>query len=231
MFNTLLNRINKKANLDYKTNLESIAYRFLFGNNYKENPMLLENNIDNIQSLISYAPFHIPTALNTVKIFKSFFKDIKHELFFETSFFTELPKEQMYYAIPNNLTDNNKIKRYGFHSIFHSYACSLMNKNEKIISICLDKKITVCGIANRKPKNISFGFTPLEGIMGRTSCGDIDPGIIFHLIENEKLNISQIDNILKNESGFFGLTSKDSRLMNYLNFMVTAKVRLLLLIY
>ena len=87
-----------------------------------------------------------------------------------------------------------------------------------IISVVLDKQTTVCPVKNNLPLAISLGFTPLEGVMSRTSCGDLDPGIVFYLMNAHKFSIYKIDDILKNESGFLGLTGYDLKLKELVKF-------------
>jgi acetate kinase len=101
---------------------------------------------------------------------------------------------------------STNIKRGGFSGLLHSYSLHIAKNKLKIISIVLDSQTTVAAIFKGRPLLVSLGMTPLEGIMGQKSCGDIDPGIIFYLMQKEELNIFQIDNILKEKSGFLGLT-------------------------
>jgi acetate kinase len=73
-------------------------------------------------------------------------------------------------------------------------------------------------VENNLPRSISLGFTPLEGVMSRSSCGDMDPGIVFYLMNVHKFSIYKIDDLLKNESGFLGLTGYDLELKELVKF-------------
>jgi acetate kinase len=129
--------------------------------------------------------------------------------FFETSFFCQLPDSERYYALPRDFHAVNGIKKWGFHGLYHQANGLLAQKGEKVVSIVLDKQTTICAMKDGKPYTISLGCTPLEGVMSRTCCGDIDPGIIFYLLKECKLSTFKLDSILKNESGFLGMTGYD----------------------
>jgi acetate kinase len=132
--------------------------------------------------------------------------------FFETSFFVKLPDEEKYYAIPFEYYKNSKIKKFGFHGIFHEANARLVSPRSKTISMVFDKQTTVCAIHNKSPLSISLGYTPLEGIMSDRACGDLDPGIVFYLMNVHNFSIYEIDEMLKNKSGFKGLTGYDIEL-------------------
>ena len=71
----------------------------------------------------------------------------------------------------------------------------------KTVSIVIDKQTTVCAVNEHRPLSISLGYTPLEGVMSRTSCGDVDPGIVFYLMNVHKFSIYSIDEMLKIRAG------------------------------
>jgi len=158
---------------------------------------------------------------------------IQHKtVYFGTGFFNDLPEHEKIYAssLSNDLPVS--LLRSGYHGVFHKYAGEFLSKNDKIISIVLDQKTTICGIESRKPQNISLGATPLEGIMGERSCGDLDPGIVFNLMETNNLSIYKIDDMLKNNSGFYGLTGLDYSIPNILShYDINPKVQLAFDIY
>ena len=168
-----------------------------------------ENIIDKLESLSDIYPSYIPFA---VKLLRRLFKEntkIPVSLFFDTSFFLSLPLEEVFYAIPLSSSEKSKLRKFGYHGIYHSYAACLFGKNKKVISLVLDKKTTVCGIKNNKPLTVSLGGTPLEGIMSLTSCGDLDPGAVFYIMKKAGYSIYKMDEVLKKQSGFFGVTGYD----------------------
>jgi acetate kinase len=187
--------------------IDSISFRILFGGNGEESPVLInESFINGLKDYYHLYPFYLPTIEKIISIFYEIYRDIPLFAFYETSFFHSLPEEERLYALPSDYTEKADIKRYGFHGIFHKFHADQFLEGKRIISIIFDKQTTVCSLLSGKPMSINFGITQLEGIMGRTSCGDIDAGIIFYLMRRYNFSIYKIDNILKRQSGFYGLT-------------------------
>jgi acetate kinase len=127
-----------------------------------------------------------------------------------------LPDKERYYPLPFEYYRNNKIKKRGFHGIFHEANAGIFPESGKNISMVFDKQTTICAIRNKSPLSISLGYTPLEGIMSRTHCGDLDAGIIFYLMNVQHFSSYKIDEMMKQESGFLGLTGYDIELKDML---------------
>jgi acetate kinase len=51
----------------------------------------------------------------------------------------------------------------------------------------------------------SMGMTPLEGLIMGTRSGDVDPGLVLHLLRQEKMTLKQVDELLNHRSGLLGL--------------------------
>jgi acetate kinase len=187
--------------------LMSIVFRVLFGGDYFNKPAIVNPDFfERMGKLTDFFPFYIPSMLDMLKRFQNAFKGIPLIVFFETSFFLKLPDEEKYYALPFEYYKNSKIKKFGFHGIFHEANAGIVPSRSKTISMVFDKQTTVCAIHNKSPLSISLGYTPLEGIMSGRACGDLDPGIIFYLMNVHDFSIYEIDDILKNKSGFAGIT-------------------------
>lgn len=186
---------------------KSIAFRILFGGDYFDRAAVIDSKFfRQFRKLVDFFPFYVPATLHVLERFRDIFKDITIIAFFETSFFLKLPVEEKYYALPFEYYENSKIRKFGFHGIFHEANAGMVASDCKLISIVFDKQTTVCAIRNQRPLSISLGYTPLEGIMSGKACGDLDPGIIFYLMNVHKFSVYEIDDMLKNKSGFQGLT-------------------------
>jgi len=206
-------------NLAGKGKITAISLRILFGGEFFDKATVINRDFfDKFAQLTDFFPFYIPLITSMLKVFYRDFAEVPQIAFFETAFFSKLPEEEKYYAIPHELYKNNRIKKWGFHGIFHEFNYAMFSQAEKCISIVLDKQTTVCSMKDGMPFSISLGFTPLEGVMSRTSCGELDPGIVFYLMNVHGFSIYKIDDILKNESGFFGLTGYDLELKELIKF-------------
>jgi acetate kinase len=114
------------------------------------------------------------------------------------------------YAIPR---EYHQIKRYGFHGSSHSYltkqAAKILKKQKpNLITLHLGNGSSICAIKEAKSIDTSMGFTPLEGLIMGTRCGDIDAGVIFYMAKELKLDIDDIEMILTKKSGLKGISKK-----------------------
>jgi len=192
--------------LDTKS-VSAVAIILLFGPEKTKNPELLkESIIEKLEPLADKYPSYIPFAAAVLKKLLKEKNKIPVYVYSDTSFFAGLPEEELYYAIPKSSSEKSQLKKSGYHGIYHEYAAGLAGKNKKVISVVLDKKTTVCGAANSTPVTVSLGSTPLEGVMSLTSSGDLDPGAVFYIMKKAGYSIYKMDEILKKESGFLGVT-------------------------
>jgi acetate kinase len=192
---------------------KSISIRILFGGETFGKIALVDDNFfPAFEKLIQIRPYYVSNMTTFLKVIYESFPDTQVLAFFETGLFLELPEVEKCYDIPENYYGETSFKKWGFHSIWHYYNAGQSKKADKTISIVLDKNTTVCALNKKKPITTSFGSTPLEGIMGEKTCGDIDPGIVFYLMKKDNYSIQKMDDILKNKSGFCGLCGYDKEM-------------------
>ena len=192
---------------------EAVCIRLRFGGDLFDKPLIVDSQfITKYESLTSSYPFYIPITLQLLKLLVVELGSIPLYAWFETSIFTKLPEEERIYALPNQLQSAGSPRRFGCHGIYHAWNAQQMPNLSTVLSIVMDKQTTVSVLRNGKPRTISMGYTPLEGIMSRTSCGDMDPGIVFHLMRVSGESFFKIDEVLKKNSGFVGLTGIDAEI-------------------
>ncbi|MGN1220543.1 MAG: acetate/propionate family kinase, partial [Candidatus Cryptobacteroides sp.] len=124
---------------------------------------------------------------------------------------------------PYEYYEKYRIRRYGFHGTSHKYVSAKGAKfagldlgYSKIITCHLGNGSSIAAVANGKSIDTSMGFTPLEGIIMGTRCGNVDPDVVTYLQEKEGLSASEISKVLNKKSGFAGLScvSSDARDLN-----------------
>jgi acetate kinase len=212
--NDLVKQSVYKTMRAYEGDLD-IGIRIAFGGEIFKNAVLIDETvIHNIEALIDYAPSYILLVLNVIHSIRKEFPKGKMIAFFETAYFMDLPLEEQLYAVSQEYLQAFQLRRRGFNGLFHGSVAAHFS-TKKCISIVLDKKTTICAMDKGKPKSISLGYTPLEGVMGRTSCGDLDPGIVLQYMKDSQCSVFAIDDILKNKSGFVGLTGYDLSMQDF----------------
>ncbi len=180
---------------------------------------------ERLQNITPQAPLDIPRILQVIEAVDTSNLLGPPVLVFETSFFSRLPDREQSYGLPPELCSDLHLRRQGFHGLFHQMAYHEAagpggphhgEGSRRILSICLEPKPEVCAIMNGRPLTVSGGSTPVEGIPGETSCGDIDPSIVLDLAEHRDWGPEKVDQLLSQQSGIKGLTGERKSLHHVL---------------
>ena len=180
---------------------------------FSEPELILDPVVDMIRSLIPLAPLHNPANIDGIEVARELLPNIPHVAVFDTGFFRNLPPAAALYAINAEVAESNLIRRYGFHGTSHEFVSSqvpaLIGRDPhhtRQIVLHLGNGASASAVENGHPIDTSMGLTPLAGLVMGTRSGDIDPGIIFHLVRQGGMTIDEIDNLLNRQSGVKGLS-------------------------
>lgn len=196
----------------------AIGHRVVHGGEYYNEAVKIDTKVlKRLKELCSLAPLHNPHNIEGIEACKNLLPKIPQVAVFDTAFHSTLSPESFLYAVPLELYKKHKIRRYGFHGSSHKYVSKeaqrvLKKRNLKIISCHLGNGQSVTAIKNGVSVDTSMGFTPLEGLMMGTRCGDIDPGVIMHLIDTHIVKPKEMSHLLNKESGLLGIYGKSSDL-------------------
>ncbi|XZE53922.1 acetate/propionate family kinase [Planctomycetaceae bacterium SH139] len=202
----------------YNDSVEAIGHRLVQGGELFQQPTRVDQTaLEQLCRLDSLAPLHNPPARRVLESLYRTARSIPHVMIFDTAYFANLPPAAAQYAIPANLAAKHQIKRYGAHGTSHEYvtrlACHSLGWSPetdstsppRIISLHLGGGASVTASLGLRAMETSMGFTPLEGLVMATRCGDLDPSIPGVLMERESLSPAEIDSLLNRESGLKGL--------------------------
>lgn len=214
--------IDEKA-LSSLSEIDAVGHRVVHGGEEFNAPVIIDNKVLSvIKSLYSLAPLHNPANVAGIEAIAEILPSVKQVAVFDTGFHSTLPDYSYLYGIPINLYKKSKIRRYGFHGTSHEYVCTKVAEILKkplseinIISCHLGNGSSITAVKNGKSIDTSMGFTPLEGLIMGTRCGDIDPSIVTYL-QRTGLNADEIDKILNKKSGLLGISqiSSDMRILH-----------------
>ena len=198
------------------THLDIVAagHRVVHGGMVFSQPELISDPVvEKIRDLIPLAPLHNPANIDGIEVARALLPDIPHVAVFDTGFFHDLPPAAALYAINAEVAGRNLIRRYGFHGTSHEFVSSQVPaligrdpQHTRQIVLHLGNGASASAVANGHPIDTSMGLTPLAGLVMGTRSGDIDPGIIFHLVREGGMSIDEIDNLLNRQSGVKGLS-------------------------
>ena len=195
--------------------IHAIGHRTVHGGEkFKNSVRITDDVIKGIEDCIDLAPLHNPANLKGIYASRAKFgPGIPQVAIFDTSFHSTLPEAAFLYGIPYQLYRRYKIRKYGFHGTSHRYISARYRKltdvtkeGTNIITLHLGNGASICAIKEGKSVDTSMGFTPLEGLMMGTRCGDIDPTIIEFLMHKEGASIDEVMNILNKRSGVLGIS-------------------------
>jgi acetate kinase len=198
--------------------ITAVGHRVVHGGEQMTQPVIISHAVKKIiRDCYDLAPLHNPSNLNCIKACENMLPDIPQVAVFDTAFHATIPKYAFLYGLPYRLYLENKIRRYGFHGTSHQYVCKkaagMMDrplKSLKIVSCHLGNGSSITAVDGGCSIDTSMGMTPLEGIVMGTRCGDIDPAIIFYLMNNKGMNPEQVHDLLNKQSGLLGLAGIES---------------------
>ncbi|MCD4651629.1 MAG: acetate kinase [Candidatus Cloacimonetes bacterium] len=200
--------------------ITSVGHRVVHGGEkYAESVIIDADVIKAIEENVELAPLHNPANLMGINEITKLLPNAKQVAVFDTAFHQTMEPAAYLYGLPRELYRKYRIRRYGFHGTSHRYvasrAISLMKRspeNTNVISCHLGNGASITAIEKGRSVDTSMGFTPLEGLMMGTRCGDIDPAIIFYLLERG-YNCTELLTMLNKKSGLLGLSelSNDMR--------------------
>jgi acetate kinase len=186
-------------------------------------PVLINNSvIKKIRQCCSIAPLHNPANLAGILACRRLLPGIKQVAVFDTAFHQTLPDYAYIYGLPYEYYKRLGIRKYGFHGTSHEFVASQVARILKrplnrlrIITCHLGNGCSITAVDKGRSIDTSMGFTPLEGLVMGTRCGDIDPALVTYLMRKKRLNIYQIDDILNKTSGLKGISgiSNDMRIL------------------
>lgn len=191
--------------------IDAVGHRVVHGGRITGTTRLTPKTLEAIKELIPLAPLHNGPELEGIHVCQKLF-GVPNFAVFDTAFHTTIPSYASTYAIPMELGRKYGIRRFGFHGINHKYlaleaARHLRKKPSicKIITCHLGNGCSITAVDGGKSVDTSMGFTPLEGLMMGTRCGDIDAGIVTFL-QREGYSAEHIDELLNERSGLLGIS-------------------------
>ncbi|MBN1771361.1 MAG: acetate/propionate family kinase [Deltaproteobacteria bacterium] len=166
-----------------------------------------------IRELAALAPLHNPHNLAGIEAAVRRLPGAAHVAVFDTAFHRTVPSFAHEYALPHALARRLRLRRYGFHGPSHQYVAlrtaTWLRRpvtELKLVTCHLGSGNSACAIDHGRSIDISTGFTPLEGLIMGTRCGDIDPGLVLHLLTAQGMTAAELERILNHESGLRGVS-------------------------
>ncbi len=196
----------------------AVGHRVVHGGELFSQPVLIDDVVERgIEQCVPLAPLHNPAHLLGIRAARRLFANLPHVAVFDTAFHQSMPPEAFRYAIPKSFYEEHKVRRYGMHGTSHYFvageAAKLLGKplsETNVITAHMGNGGSLCAVKNGKSVDTSMGMTPLEGLMMGTRCGNVDPSIVFFMVDQLGYSLEQVKDVLNKQSGLLGISGKTS---------------------
>ncbi len=201
-----------------KSVISAVGHRVVHGaEHFTESVLITDETIKQIETCIDLAPLHNPHNLKGILVCKELLPGIPQVAVFDTAFHQTMEDYVYTYALVYRFYEKYRFRRYGFHGTSHFYvahkAAEIVGKDIrelKIITCHLGNGASVAAVKYGKSIDTSMGFTPLEGLIMGTRCGDVDPAMVLFIMEKEGLSSHECDNLMNHECGLIGISGISS---------------------
>ncbi len=210
----LLQQLRDHPGIEGDGNVEAVGHRVVHGGEqFAESVLIDEEVITAIRDAFDLAPLHNPANLKGIQAAQQAFPDVPHIAVFDTAFHQTLAPRAYLYALPNRLYRRHKMRRYGFHGTSYAFVsrrlyelAGLQPDASKVIICHLGNGCSMAAIRDGKSVDTSMGMTPVAGLVMGTRCGDIDPSLIFDIVDKEEMTLAEVHALLNRYSGLLGLS-------------------------
>lgn len=215
-FSALLDAFERAGTPNDDLGIVAVGHRVVQGGSRFVEPTVITDEVaEEILALGELAPLHNPGHYQAIVAARAAFPAVPHVAVFDTAFHQSMPDRAYTYAIDASVAQEHGLRRYGFHGISHLVvsrrAAAFLERpvsSLKQIVLHLGNGASACAIDGGRSIDTSMGLTPLEGLAMGTRSGDIDPGLMLHLLRNG-MNTEQLDALLNKRSGLVGLAGSN----------------------
>ncbi|WP_417016027.1 acetate/propionate family kinase [Alistipes sp.] len=198
--------------------VKAVGHRVAHGGEFFPASCIVTEDVKaKIQSLCQIAPLHNPASLEGINAVEKVLPGVKQVTVFDTSFHQTIPAVNYMYALPYEYYEKYRVRKYGFHGTSHKYVArvgaelaGLEFENSKIVTCHIGNGGSVTAVLNGKSFDTSMGFSPLDGLVMGTRCGQVDASAITFIGEKEGMSYAQLETMMNKKSGVLGLTGISS---------------------
>ncbi len=198
--------------------VKAVGHRVAHGGEFFPQSCLVDADVKaKIASLCQIAPLHNPASLQGIEAIEQVLPGVPQVTVFDTSFHQTIPAVNYLFALPYAYYEKYRVRKYGFHGTSHKFVAREGAKlagvdfeHSKIITCHIGNGGSITAVLNGKSFDTSMGFSPLDGLVMGTRCGNVDASAITFIAEKEGMTCAQIDEMMNKKSGMLGLTGLSS---------------------
>jgi len=196
-----------------------VGHRVVHGGDRFTQPTRVNDAVlANLESFSSIAPLHNPPAIALMKACRERYPDLPQVAVFDTAFHATIPEYARTYALSRQLREDFGFRKYGFHGTSHQF---VTEEAAAFLSIPLARfnavschlgsgGASLCAVVNGRSMDNTMGYSPLQGLVMSTRCGDLDPAVTMQLLASSEGDGAKVDKLLNNRSGVLGLYGRSA---------------------
>jgi len=164
-----------------------------------------------LETLVPLAPLHLPHNLAAIRTALELNPALPQIACFDTAFHCDAPEVAQAFALPRELHDEG-VRRYGFHGLSYEYIASVLPERApqiadgRVVVAHLGNGASLCALKACTSIASTMGFSVLDGLPMSTRCGDLDPGVVLHLLKHKRMSVEALEDLLYRRSGMLGLS-------------------------
>lgn len=198
--------------------VKAVGHRVAHGGEFFPQSCLVDDDTKaKIRSLCQIAPLHNPASLEGIRAIEQVLPGVPQVTVFDTSFHQTIPAVNYMFALPYEYYEKYRVRKYGFHGTSHKYVAragaelaGIDFHRSKIVTCHIGNGGSVTAVLDGKSFDTSMGFSPLDGLVMGTRCGQVDASAITFIGDKEGLSFAELDTMMNKKSGVLGLTGISS---------------------
>ncbi|MBN1341454.1 MAG: acetate/propionate family kinase [Phycisphaerae bacterium] len=207
--------VMKLLNADARLRPEALGHRMVHGGTlFCDHAVVDQGVMGRLKKVADLAPLHNPPAINLLDASASLYPELPQTIVFDTAYHSTIPDYAYTYPIPKSLTAEMGLRKYGFHGTSHRYvaeeAAKFLGKPlERLNAVSChlgSGGASLCAIVGGRSVDNTMGFSPLQGLMMSTRCGDVDAAVILHLLALADGDADAVERMLNKRSGVLGMS-------------------------
>jgi len=201
---------------------DAVGHRIVHGGSqFSEPQRLTPELLTAFQALIPLAPAHLPQAIQAIELITKTYPKLPQVACFDTAFHRHMPRVAQQYALPRSLEEAG-VLRYGFHGLSYEYIMFQLQildaqaAKGRVIIAHLGNGASMAAVLDGRSLDTTMGFTPTGGLVMSTRSGDLDPGVLVYLLQEQKMSAQDLNDLLNRQAGMLGVSGSSGDMQDLL---------------
>lgn len=191
---------------------DCIGHRVVFGGSrYRQPQRITRQMLDDLRSLVPEDPSHLKQAIDGVDQMSKIFPEAVQVACFDTAFHEHMPRVAQIYALPRELVDAG-VMRYGYHGLSCEYVMAELGRLDpaaasgRVVIAHLGNGASMTAVRDGVGVDTTMGFTPTGGLVMGTRSGDLDPGVLVYLVQQQGTGGTALSRLVNSQAGMLAVS-------------------------